>query len=247
MNKTIFQAEDYAAVLFDMDGVLTKTAKVHAACWKKMFDEYLRKYSNQNNIAFQPFSIERDYKQFVDGKPRYVGVRSFLESRSISLPETSDHNEDSIQSLGDRKNQLIHDVLRTDGVDVYPDTIEFIKHIQHKGLRMALVTSSRNCDAILQAAGLGDLFSIRVDGNLALDLGLTGKPAPDIFVEAAKRVDVTPDKAVVVEDAISGVQAGVNGAFGLVIGLDRVNDSESLEKAGAHLVVDDLTTIIPSN
>ncbi len=245
MKTSTFNAEDYAAVLFDMDGVLTKTAKVHATCWKKMFDEYLRRYSDQNNIPFEPFSIEKDYKQFVDGKPRYVGVRSFLESRSIVLPEKSDDNKDSIQSLGDRKNQLIHDVLTTDGVEVYQDTLKFIRHIKQKGLSMALVTSSRNCDAIINAAGLGDLFEIRVDGNVALDLGLTGKPAPDIFIEAAKRVGVAPDKAVVVEDAISGVQAGVQGGFGLVIGLDRVNDSESLVKAGAHLVVSDLTTIIP--
>ena len=222
-NKT-FNPQKYKAVLFDMDGVLTQTAKVHASCWKKMFDEFLYKYSEKEKIPFKPFTIEQDYKHYVDGKPRLDGVRSFLESRSITLPEEADSHHDSIRSLGDRKNELIHEVIKTEGVEVYEGSIKFINHIHSQGLKTAVVTSSRNCEAIINAAGIQDLFDTRVDGNVAVKLRLTGKPAPDIFIEAAKNLGVTPEDAVVVElhrEVVphAGHRTGAAGMNALGLGL----------------------------
>ena len=248
MEKTAFKPQQYKAFLFDMDGVLTATAKVHATCWKKMFDEYLKKRSTETNEEFVPFDPKSDYKLYVDGKPRYDGVRSFLESRGVTLPEgtpDSPSDELSVCGLGNRKNILINDVLESDGVEVYPGSLKFVKYLRGLGIKTAVVSSSKNCEAIIKAGKIEDLFETRVDGVISAQLELNGKPAPDIFIQAAKNLGVTPKDAVVVEDAISGVQAGVSGKFGLVIGVDRDNDSEILKKSGAHFVVSDLGEIVP--
>ncbi len=240
MNKEDLKPEQYQAYLFDMDGVLTRTAIVHSACWKRMFDEFLQAYSKKSDLPFEPFTIESDYKLFVDGKPRYDGVRSFLKSRNIELPEESKSDEESVRSLGNRKNDLIHEVLKSEGVGVYEGTISFVKYLREKGIKTAVVSSSNNCEEILKEAGINELFDTRVDGTVATKLKLAGKPAPDLFTKAAENLGVSPEKAVVVEDAISGVQAGVNGKFGLVIGINHEGDYDTLKQHGADFVVSDL-------
>ncbi|MFC1709241.1 HAD family hydrolase [Candidatus Omnitrophota bacterium] len=240
--------EKFDAILFDMDGVLTATAKVHAACWKKMFDEFLKKHSAENNKPFVPFDKDADYKFYVDGKPRYDGVRSFLKSRDITLPEgTPESPPDSVTicGLGNRKNALINEVLESDGVEVYPGSLKFIKYVRDLKIRTAVVSSSKNCQAIIRAGKIEDFFETRVDGVVSSQLKLTGKPAPDIFIQAAKNLGVEPKRAVVVEDAISGVQAGRNGKFGLVVGVNREGDPQVLLDNGADVVVNDLAELLP--
>jgi beta-phosphoglucomutase family hydrolase len=239
--------ERFDAVLFDLDGVLTDTAKVHAACWKKMFDEFLRKRSTQTGEAFRPFDSDTDYKRYVDGKLRYEGVRSFLQSRGIHLPygDPSDPaSHETICGLGNRKNELIQEVLATEGVEVYERSLPFVRHLRSVGMRTAIVSASRNCPAVLAAAGIADLFDVRVDGEVASRLHLAGKPAPDTFLEAARQLGVEPARAVVVEDAISGVQAGRAGQFGLVIGVARKGEADALRENGADVVVADLSELL---
>ncbi len=238
----------FDAVLFDLDGVLTATAKVHARCWKKMFDEFLAPRAGPGKEAFRPFDAGDDYKLYVDGKPRYDGVRSFLESRGIRIPEGTANdppNRETVCGLGNRKNDLINEVLRVDGVDVYAGSVRLVRWLLEHKIRTAVVSSSRNCAAILDAAGIADLFELRIDGVVGADHHLAGKPAPDTYLEAARRLGVAPARSVVVEDAISGVQAGRAGNFGLVIGVDRTGDAESLRSNGADLVVSDLAELIP--
>jgi len=241
--KNPITRDKYDAVLFDLDGVITATAKVHAACWKTMFDEYLEKRAKEKGEPFKPFEIETDYRLYVDGKPRFDGVRDFLQSREIRLPEGT-HDDppktETVGGLGNRKNDLINEVIDSVGVDTYEGTVALAQQIRNEGIKIAVVTSSQNCAAVLKAARIDDLFEVRVDGNVIHELHLSGKPAPDSYLEGAKRLGVEPQRAVVVEDAISGVQAGRNGKFGLVIGVDRNGNAEELKENGADIVVKDL-------
>jgi alpha,alpha-trehalase len=237
----------FDAVLFDLDGVLTATARLHAACWKRMFDEYLAQRADEAGEPFRPFEIATDYKRHVDGKLRYDGVRSFLGSRGIHLPEGDPDDppdRETVCGLGNRKNELIGELLDTDGVDTYEESIAWVRQLRRKGFVTAVVSASKNCERVLRAAGIDDLFDTRVDGIVAAQLELAGKPAPDTFLEGARRLGVEPDRAVVVEDAVSGVQAGRAGGFGLVIGVDRTGNPDALHEGGADLVVGDLDELL---
>ncbi len=230
----------FQAILLDLDGVLTRTAAVHARAWKEMFDAYLQQRGRHDATTYDPFDIADDYRQYVDGKPRYDGVRSFLGSRGIDVPEgdaADPPDRETVQGLGNRKNELYRRAIRTDGVEPFDDAVRQLRQWRRRGLRTAVISSSRNCGLIVEAAGLADLFDARVDGN---DLGpgkLQGKPHPDMFLEAARRVGADPQHCVVVEDAESGVEAGRRGGFGLVIGVAREKDPEPLRRRGADLVV----------
>jgi len=237
----------FDAVLFDLDGVLTATAKVHATCWKRLFDEFLEERAAAIRKPLKPFDIVEDYKLYVDGKLRYEGVRSFLGSRGIDLPEgTPDEppNNRTVCGLGNRKDAMVHEVLEAEGVDVYEGSVRLVEQVRSRGIRTAVVSASKNCKAVLEAARISDLFDQVVDGEVAERLRLPGKPRPDTFLAAAERLGVVRERAVVVEDAISGVQAGRAGGFGLVIGVDRKGDPESLRQAGADIVVRDLSELL---
>ena len=233
----------YEAVLFDLDGVITATARLHAASWKRMFDDYLRGRASARGEPFRPFEMPGDYARFVDGRPRYDGVRTFLASRGITLddgdPDDAPGGE-TVCGLGNRKNAMFADLLAGEGVEVYDGSLAVVRHLLRNGVRAAVVSSSRSCEAILRAAGLDDLFELRVDGQLAAQRGLAGKPAPDTFVYAAQVLGVDPSRAVVVEDAIAGVEAGRAGGFGLVVAIDRTGETRALARAGADHVVTDL-------
>ncbi|MBU4241111.1 MAG: trehalose-phosphatase [Actinobacteria bacterium] len=234
----------YDAIIFDLDGVIAKTASVHAAAWKKMFDQFLEERSRGE--GFKPFDTDVDYSEYVDGKPRYQGVKSFLDSRDIDLPYGSPEDSPGAQTvcgLGNRKNRLFTDRLKEERVEVYESSIDLLENLRHRGFKVAVATSSKNRAKVLDAAGAADLFDAEVDGIDIESLDLTGKPDPDMFLEAARRLGVDPSKCVVFEDAISGVQAGSRGNFGLVVGVNRENQREALEEAGADLVVDDLSEI----
>jgi alpha,alpha-trehalase len=238
--------EDLDGILLDLDGVVTETAQIHAEAWKTMFDVYLRERATRNGGAFEPFDANHDYRKFVDGKPRYDGVASFLQSRGIDLPlgEESDPPEkETVCGLGTRKNRLFLDAIRRRGVKVYRTSIEFIKRAKSHGFKIAVVTASRNGREVLEAAGLGNLFDEEVDGIVAHERKLAGKPAPDTFVEAARRLGVSPDRAAVIEDAAAGVRAGKAGGFGLVIGVSRKGQAELLRENGADIVVSDLSEL----
>jgi len=239
--------DQYDAVLFDLDGVITDTANMHAACWKQMFDAYLQKRAVERGEPFRPFDIATDYRLYVDGKPRFDGVRDFLTSRGIQLPEGSPDDppqSETVGGLGNRKNNLINKVIGEVGVEPYQGSVKLIHQLHHQGFKIAVVTSSQNCEAVLKAAKLDAFFEVRVDGNTIDAQQLAGKPAPDTFLTAAQRLGVEPTRAVVVEDAISGVQAGRNGNFGLVIGVARKGNAEELQHHGAHLVVNDLSELV---
>lgn len=234
------------AVIFDLDGVVTRTADVHAEAWKRLFDEYLAMRERRRGESFEPFDSRSDYLRFVDGKPRYDGVVSFLESRGIELPPGAPgdpEERETVCGLGNRKNRYFLDALERTGAAPYPTTLELIATLRERGVRIAIVSSSRNCRAVLEAAGIRELFDVRVDGLDAAALGLAGKPDPALFLEAARRLGVEPAHAAVVEDAISGVEAGRRGHFGLVIGVDRGAQREALAAAGADLVVGDLAEV----
>jgi beta-phosphoglucomutase family hydrolase len=248
MIDAIITPQKFDAVLFDMDGVLTATAKVHAASWKKMFDGFLKKRAAETGQPCKPFDIKTDYKLYVDGKLRDEGVSSFLESRSIKLPfgEVGDPPErETVSGLGNRKNELVNKIIETEGVDIYEGSIALVRLLRQEGIKTAVVSASKNCETVLNVTGITDLFDVMVDGNVAARLGLPGKPAPDTFLQAAKMLDTEPQRAVVVEDAISGVQAGRAGNFGLVIGVDRHGEPDSLKNNGANIVVDDLDKFLP--
>ena len=239
--------ERYDAVLFDLDGVITNTATLHATCWKQMFDEYLRRRAEQSGEAFRPFDLAADYRLYVDGKPRFDGVRDFLRSRGIQLPEGSPDDSADLETvcgLGNRKNELIADLIERIGVEPYDGTVRFIRQLRRDGFKIAVVTSSQNCAHVLKAAKLDGFFEVRVDGNTIEAEGLAGKPAPDTFLMAARLLGTEPGRTVVIEDAISGVEAGSNGNFGLVIGVARKGNAEELQRHGAHLVVDDLSELV---
>jgi trehalose 6-phosphate phosphatase len=245
-NFTI-RRRDIDAVIFDLDGVVTKTATVHARAWKSMFDAYMENHAQKHGIPFVPFDEVTDYLRYVDGKPRYDGVRDFLASRDIVLPWGSPDNPpdaETVCGLGNRKNEDFHAIVKRDGVETFDGTISLIHHLRELGIRTAIISSSRNCQEILQAAEAEELFEERVDGGVMDEIGLPGKPAPDIFLEAARRLGVKPSRSVVVEDAISGVQAGAAGSFAIVIGIDRSGGGRNdLLSNGADVVVDDLCEI----
>jgi beta-phosphoglucomutase family hydrolase len=233
--------------LFDMDGVITQTAKVHDAAWKEMFDEFLRDWSAAHNEKFVPFDPVDDYDEYVDGKPRLEGIESFLESRGIKLPEGQESDKPGTQTvygLGNRKNDLFMQVLKRDGVQAYDGSVRYVKAVREAGLRTAIVSSSANTVAVLQAAGVADLFEVRVDHQVAEEHQLRGKPAPDTFLEAAKMLGVAAANAVVYEDALAGVAAGRAGHFGFVVGVDRVGQADQLHAHGADVVVKDLAELL---
>lgn len=249
-TTTPITREEYDAVLLDLDGVVTDTASIHARSWKRMFDDYLRERSSRTGEPFQPFEIATDYKLHVDGKPRFDGVRDFLSSRGIELPEGAPDDpplRETVCGLGNRKNELVNEAIASSGVEVYEGTIALVRRLREQGIQIAVVTSSQNCDAVLKAAGLADLFKVRIDGNVIHERHLSGKPAPDAFLAAARELGVAPGRAVVVEDAISGVEAGRNGGFGLVIGVARKGNAEELKRHGADVVVNDLAELLPGN
>lgn len=230
------------ACLFDLDGVLTRTAELHAEAWKQAFDPFLR---SRGDVS--PFDARADYDAYVDGKPRLDGVRSFLASRGIELPEGSPDDApaaETVHGLGTRKNELVHALMAERGVAAYAGSLRFLAATRAAGLRRAVVTSSENADAVLQAAGLGGEFDVRVDGAVARELGLAGKPAPDVFLEGARRLGVEPAQAAVFEDAVAGVAAGHAGGFGLVVGVDRGGEAVELRAAGADVVVADLDELL---
>lgn len=234
---------NFDAVIFDLDGVITKTALVHSAAWKKMFDEFLQEHASKTGTSFREFSHKDDYLPYVDGKPRYKGVADFLASRGIELPfgDPSDlPSTDTVCGLGNLKNEAFNDVLRRDGVEVYPSTVALMQQLRHEGYRVGVASSSKNCEAVLAAAGLLHLVETRVDGVVSAELGLKGKPEADIFTTAAANLGCSSERSVVVEDAVSGVQAGRNGGFGLVLGIAREENHQELLINGADMVVDDL-------
>ena len=228
--------DDARACLFDLDGVLTQTARVHAAAWKEMFDAYLRSRPG----PFVPFDVVRDYDQYVDGKPRNDGVRSFLASRGIEL------SEDEVVELGARKNELVLGLIREHGVQPYDGSVRYVQAARDAGLRRAVVSSSTNARDVLAAAGISDLFEDVIDGHVAEREHLSGKPAPDTFLAGARALEVEPLQAVVFEDALAGVAAGRAGGFGCVVGVDRVGQAEELREHGATVVVSDLAELLES-
>jgi trehalose 6-phosphate phosphatase len=239
----VLRVEDLDAAIFDLDGVITQTARVHAQAWKQLFDDFLSARAQRTGEPFRPFDVTTDYPDYVDGKPRFDGVDSFLRSRGIELPwgEPSDGPEEAtIYGLGNRKNRYFHERLEHDGVEVFDSSVRLVKSMRQAGIKTALASSSRNAAAVLQAAGLDDLFDARIDGNDLSRLHRKGKPAPDLFLLAAERLGAEPSRAIVVEDAISGVEAGAAGGFLHVIGVDRRGAPDELREAGADIVVPDL-------
>jgi beta-phosphoglucomutase family hydrolase len=235
---------DYDAVLFDLDGVLTPTAELHQQAWTELFEHFLDEYVGPDH---EPYT-EADYLAYVDGKPRFDGVRSFLVSRGIHLPEGNRDEppgSGSISALGNRKNAVFQELLRTNGIAPYPGSLRLLDHLAALGIPAAVVSSSRNAREVLAAARLADRFPVIADGILAAERGIAGKPAPDLFLAAAERLGVSPDAAVVVEDAVSGVAAGRAGNFRLVVGVDRGAGRDTLVANGADLVVDDLAELVP--
>jgi beta-phosphoglucomutase family hydrolase len=246
-NRRVVSRDQYDAVLFDLDGVITNTAKLHAACWKQMFDEYLQKRAGERGEAFCPFDFAADYRLYLDGKPRFDGVRDFLASRGIRLPEGDSDDPpqaETVRGLGNRKNKLVGDAIERIGVEAYEGSVHFIDQLRRDGFKIALVTSSENCAAVLKATQLEPLFDVRVDGHMVETQNLAGKPAPDTFLMAAQLLGVEPRRAVVVEDAIPGVQAGSSGKFGLVIGVARKGNAAELKHHGANVVVNDLSELV---
>lgn len=235
------------ACLFDLDGVLTQTAKVHAAAWKSMFDEFLRGWASRHGQEFVPFDPVTDYDAYVDGKPRYDGVRSFLQSRGIELPEgtpSDPPSSETVHGLGNRKNEIVLRMIQEQGVEPYEGSVRYVHAVIDAGLRRAVVSSSTNCRDVLRAAGIDDLFEEIVDGVVAEREHLKGKPAPDTFLAGARAVGVEPREAAVFEDALAGVEAGRAGGFGAVVGVDRVGQADALKTHGADIVVRDLAELL---
>jgi beta-phosphoglucomutase family hydrolase len=235
------------ACLFDLDGVLTQTAKVHTAAWKQMFDSYLRDRAAAGGEDFVPFDPGADYDQYVDGKPRYEGVRSFLASRGIELPQGSPDDPpgaETIDGLGNRKNEIVLALIREHGVEAYEGSVRYVRAAREAGLRRAVVSSSTNCRDVLEAAGIADLFEARIDGVVAEREHLKGKPAPDTFLAGARALGVAPAQAAVFEDALAGVAAGRSGGFACVVGVDRVGQAGALREHGADIVVSDLAELL---
>ncbi len=233
---TLIDAEVFDAVVFDLDGVITDTAAVHARAWRRLFDEYLPTRPVRPGEDLRPFTAE-DYRRYVDGRPRYDGVAGFLSSRGIELPPAE------VRVLGDRKDGYFSAALRRDGVRVFAGTVGFVRRLAAAGIGRAVISASRHCTEVLTTAGLIDLFEAQVDGVMADELGLPGKPDPAVFLLAAHRLGVTPRRTVVVEDALAGVEAGRRGGFGLVLGVDRTGHAADLYAHGADRVVADLAEV----
>ncbi len=239
--------DEVAACLFDMDGVVTQTAVVHAAAWQEMFDEFLRQRAESTGTEFVPFDPHADYDAYVDGKPRLDGTRSFLASRGIGLPEGSPDDpagSPTVYGLSNRKNALVLAKLAAGGVQVYDGSVAYIRAVRAKGISTAIVSSSKNTRQVLESAAIADLFDVRVDGLVAAERGLRGKPAPDTFLAAAEALHVPPGRAAVFEDALAGVEAGRAGHFALVVGVDRVGQAAELSEHGADIVVQDLAGLL---
>jgi alpha,alpha-trehalase len=239
------RTEQFDAVIFDLDGVITDTASVHGAAWKQMFNEWLANRAHSEGEDNRPFSDD-DYYAYVDGKPRYDGVSSFLSSRGISLPRGQPGDPpaaETVCGLGNRKDELFLALLGEAGVASFPSSLELLRQLRAEGSRTAIISASRNCVQVLEAAGITRLFDAKVDGVDAEALGLEGKPDPAVFLEAASRLGVKPERAAVVEDALAGVEAGHSGGFGLVIGIDRGGHAEALRERGADVVVGDLSAV----
>ena len=235
------------ACLFDMDGVLTETAKVHAAAWRQMFDAYLADRGKREGTDYGTFDPHDDYDEYVDGKPRYDGVRDFLASRGIELPQGSRSDSpdaETVDGLGNRKNRLVMGIIREQGVDAYPGSVRLVKAVREAGMKTAVVSSSANTKEVIAAAGIEGLFDARIDGVYVEREHLKGKPAPDSYLAGARALGVEPAAAAVFEDALSGVEAGHAGKFGYVVGVDRVGQAEALRKHGADVVVEDLAELI---
>jgi beta-phosphoglucomutase family hydrolase len=232
--------------LFDLDGVLTQTAKVHFAAWKQMFDEYLKGHAERAGEEFREFTQD-DYDKYVDGKPRYEGVQSFLESRGIELPRGKPDDSpdaETVDGLGNRKNALVLDLIRTHGVEPYEGSVRYLHAARDAGLRRAVVSSSANCKDVLEAAGIADLLEVRMDGVVAEREHIKGKPAPDTYLKAAEMLGAVPAQAAVFEDALAGVESGRAGNFGCVVGVDRVGQADALKEHGADIVVEDLAELL---
>ncbi|MFT2007848.1 beta-phosphoglucomutase family hydrolase [Pontibacter sp. 13R65] len=238
--NTLVKEKNIKALILDMDGVITNTAVVHAEAWKKMTDSFLKKRGERDNKTYKPFDVVEDYRAYVDGMPRYDGVRNFLESREISIPEGSQNDDDgkeTIIGLGNLKNLYFQELLKQNGVVVFEDTLAWVKAYKNNGYKTAVISASKNCFDIIRRAGLERLFEVRVDGLVSAELKLKGKPEPDIFLEAAKRLGVKPEEAAIFEDAWAGVAAGKAGNFALVVGIDRGNNKQLLEENGADIVI----------
>jgi len=247
MSPSLGLPDHVRACLFDLDGVLTQTASVHAAAWKEMFDSFLKATTAKTGGPIQPFDIRRDYEQYVDGRPREDGVRAFLASRHIWLPEGSADDPPgaaTVSGLGNRKNELFQERLKKEGVKRYEGSVRYLHAARRAGLKVAVVTASKNCDQILKAARLDGCFDAMVDGNVTAKERLHGKPAPDTYLFAARRLDAQPPDAAVYEDALAGVEAGRAGRFGLVVGVDRVGHGDALRQHGADVVVKDLSELM---
>lgn len=240
--------DNVRACLFDLDGVLTQTAKVHAAAWKEMFDAFLKERAAKAGEQFVAFDPVADYDEYVDGKPRYEGVASFLASRKIELPRgkpSDPPGAETVDGLGNRKNELVLRLIREHGVEAYEGSVRYVRAAKEAGLRRAVVSSSTNCKDVLAAAGIEDLFEVRIDGVVAEREQLRGKPAPDTFLAGARALGVEPAEAAVFEDALAGVAAGKAGHFGLVVGVDRAGQADALSEHGADVVVADLGELLP--
>jgi len=236
MFLLILSPQRYDAVIFDLDGVVTDTASVHAAAWRRLFDDYLAARPSRAGENHLPFTDE-DYRRFVDGRPRSDGVLAFLASRGIT------EDPSAVRALGDRKDGYFRESVAREGVRVFDGTVRLLRALKAAALRVAVISASRNCAAVLEAAGLDEMFDVRIDGVVAHELGLPGKPDPAVFLEAARRLGVAPDRAVVVEDALAGVEAGRRGGFGLVVGVDRTGHPGELRVRGADVVVTDLAEV----
>ena len=239
--------DDILACLFDLDGVLTQTATVHAAAWKEMFDAYLAERAKRTGEPYVPFDAVREYDLYVDGRARADGTRTFLQSRGISLPEgqpTDPPSAETVHGLGNRKNQILLERLRTGGVAVYPGSVRYLRAVREAGLHRAVVSASANTHQVLEAAGIADEFEVCIDGIIAEREHLRGKPAPDTYLAAARRLSVQPRQGAVFEDALAGVEAGRAGGFGFVVGVDRVGQADALRQHGADVVVADLAELL---
>jgi beta-phosphoglucomutase family hydrolase len=239
--------DDTRACLFDLDGVLTQTAKAHAAAWKRMFDAYLRERGKARGEQLRPFDAVGDYDEYVDGKPRYEGVASFLRSRGIELPDGSPEDSPgtpTVHGLGNRKNEILLEIVRDEGVKPYPGSVRYVRAVAAAGLSRAVVSSSSNCREILAGAGIAELFDAVVDGTDAERERLRGKPAPDMFLAGARALSIAPARAAVFEDALAGVAAGHAGGFAIVVGVDRVGQAAELRAHGADVVVGDLGELL---
>jgi beta-phosphoglucomutase family hydrolase len=245
VESVTIDRRDFDAAIFDLDGVLTDTARVHAAAWKAVFDTFLQRWAQRRGLAYQPFDIEADYLTYVDGRPRYDGIRTFLAARDINLPEGSEHDPEdanTVRALGERKTRLFRQALQK-GIDPAVGAEALLKKLRDGGIKTAVGSSSKNASAILQAAGLEHHFDVRVDGLDAEALGLPGKPDPALFLEAARRLGVQPSRAILFEDALAGVEAGERGGFRCVVGIEHGRQRGALRQRGADVVIKNLQEV----